>query len=215
VDFLGRQVVDALVQDHVGRRKRDASELVSGVNQWLEHLARVKLELSEVSKSQKLWEVRLRDTASGRFSNFADVGFGVGQALPVLVEGLRTPTGGVFLVQEPEIHLHPDAQLAMGDFLVDLACSGRQVIVETHSEHILLRVRRRLAEGTNNGLTPDDVSVLHVGWDDIHKSSTLTPLTIDQLGQVQNWPRGFFEEANVERLTLLQTMAAKAGKAAT
>jgi hypothetical protein len=142
VDLAGENVVNALIED-ASSRKRNRGELLKGLNRWLESIGRVRLQpLRRISSTARIFELRLRDTDSGRWANFADVGFGIGQALPVLVEGLRTPADGIFLVQEPEIHLHPDAQLGIGDFLVELARTGRQVIVETHSENLLLRVRR-------------------------------------------------------------------------
>jgi predicted ATPase len=211
IDVLGRDFVDALVRERVEatRKRKKVTTLLDGVNRWLVPLARVRVELDTVYGSQHVWELRLRDDR-GRWTNLADAGFGIGQALPVLVEGLRTPAGGVFLVQEPEIHLHPDAQLVMADFLVFLARSGRQVIAETHSEHILLRVRHRLLDSRELPLAPEDLSLLHVAWDKRLGSSQVTALPVDALGQVANWPRGFLDEANEERLALLEAMAKQA-----
>jgi len=156
----------------------------------------------------KLFELELRDTESGRFANFADVGFGIGQALPVLVEGLRTPEGGTFIVQEPEINLHPDAQLAMADFLIELSQSGRQVIVETHSEHVLLRIRRRLLSDTKKGLSQEHVSMIYIGTN-ANGAGRALPLKLDELAQIENWPAGFFQEATSERMALLAAMATR------
>src|SRR6185295_18688723 len=137
---------NALIEDST-RRGRRRGELVAAVNRWLREVGRVRLmPFRRISKPARLFEIRIKDTDSGRWPNFADVGFGIGQAFPVIVEGLRTPPRGTFLVQEPEIHLHPDAQLSMGSFLLDLSRHGRQVIAETHSENLLLRVRRLVAE---------------------------------------------------------------------
>jgi predicted ATPase len=205
-DTAGRDIVNALIESSTTRGET-RGVLLRGVNRWLEKVARVKLApLKPMDKAKKLFKVELRDTESGRFANFADVGFGIGQALPVIVEGLRTPMLGTFIVQEPEIHLHPDAQLAMADFLIELARSGRQVIVETHSEHILLRIRRRLL--ADQGLSADDVSLIHIGKD-ASPGGKAVPLKLDDLGQIENWPSGFLQEANSERMALLEEMAAK------
>ena len=168
VDTTGQHVIDALVED-ANRRGRHRGELVRGVNRWLEKVGRVRLmPIRAITRQSKIYEIRLKDTDSGRWANFADVGFGIGQALPVLIEGLRTPEHGIFLVQEPEIHLHPDAQLAMADFLIALVHAGRQVIVETHSENILLRIRHAVlrhagAEGnTDGGLAKENIGIIHV-----------------------------------------------------
>ncbi len=213
VDVAGENVINALIEDSARRRRR--GELLHGVNRWLKLVGRVRLlPLRRISKSARIFEIRLKDTDSGRWANFADVGFGIGQALPVLVEGLRTPEGGTFLVQEPEIHLHPDAQLAMADFLVDLVRSGRRVIAETHSENLLLRIRHLIVGVGRNGwirsrLNPSQVSLIHVSKTKEGESHA-RKLDIDELGQIGNWPAGFMEEATQERMKLLEGMARKA-----
>jgi predicted ATPase len=212
-DLSGQNVVYALIDDSMRRGKHRGS-LVNSLNQWLKSVGRVRLlPLRRISTKARLYELRLKDVESGRWANFADVGFGIGQAFPVLVEGLRTPPDGLFIVQEPEIHLHPDAQLAMADYLVDLASSGRTVIVETHSEALLLRVRKAVVDveqhlGSRRLLHVDQLSIIHVGSDK-KGSSHATPLKIDDLGQVQGWPEGFMEEVTLERLKLLDKMASK------
>jgi predicted ATPase len=95
----------------------------------------------------------------------------------------------------------------MGDFLIDLMRSGRQVIVETHSEHILLRVRRELLAA--DGVSPDDVSVLYIGKAPRARGEVV-PLQLDELGEVENWPAGFLQEATEERMALLEERARKA-----
>lgn len=213
VDSTGAYAVHALIEDATKRGKR--GELIRLVNRWLKTVGKVRLlPLRRISKSARLFEVRLKDTDSGRWANFADVGFGIGQALPVLVAGLRTPPGGLFLVQEPEIHLHPDAQLAMADFLIDLAKSGRQVIVETHSEPLLLRVRRKILDVGLNGRARSQfdrasVSVVYVDKDK-HGASHAHSLTIDELGQIKNWPAEFMEEATDERISIMERLATEA-----
>lgn len=203
-DATGRDVVNALIES-TRRRGRASNKLLVAVNRWLAKVGRVELELKQVDKAGKLFEVRVRDVRSRRWANYADVGFGIGQVLPVLVEGLRTPEGGIFVVQEPEIHLHPDAQLAMADFLIELMRSGRQVLIETHSEHLLLRVRRRILSGARDGLSPEQVSILYVDKGEEGVSEVVS-LDVDTLGQPENWPAGFLQEANNERMALLEEM---------
>jgi len=210
LDVAGENVVAALIED--ATRRRAKRELARALNRWLAQIGRVRLlPIRRLSPRARIFELRLRDLDSGRWANFADMGFGIGQAFPVLVEGLRTPRGGILLVQEPEIHLHPDAQLAMADFLVDLVESGRQVVVETHSENILLRVRSRLLKARRRSrsklrLSPEAVQVLYVDKATTGES-TITPLQIDALGQVVGWPAGFMEEATKERLAVMRALS--------
>jgi len=205
IDATGRSVVDALIEDSL-RRGQKRGELFKAVNKWLKIVGHVRLfPFKRISKTARIFEVRLRDTDSGRWANFADVGFGIGQAFPVFVEGLRTPEDGTFIVQEPEIHLHPDAQLGMADFLVSLAKTGRRVIAETHSENLLLRIRRSMT-GKSPALNRKDVSVLYVTK---HSDGTshVVPLEFDEMAQIKNWPKGFMEEATDERMAILRKMA--------
>jgi len=205
VDATGRTVMAALIED-IMRRGAQRGQLVRSVNQWLKAVGRVRiLPFKRISKSARIFEVRVRDTDSGRWANFADVGFGIGQALPVFVEGLRTPERGMFLVQEPEIHLHPDSQLRMADFLVSLALKGRRVFVETHSENLLLRIRRRVLGRTRLHIAPADVSIIFVRKNEDGTSQTIR-LSLDEMAQVSSWPSGFMEEATQERMEILKRM---------
>ncbi len=210
IGLAGEHVVAALIEDSTRRGAK--GEMLRSVNQWLNHTGHVRLlPIRRLSRGARLFELRLKDVGSGQWGNFADVGFGIGQALPVFVEGLRTPPGELFIVQEPEIHLHPDAQLAMADFLVSLVKSGRRVIVETHSENLLLRFRHAVLGGTARQqrrprLRPDELSVIYV-----HKAnnglSTTRRIEVDELGQTRNWPVDFMQEATKERMAILEAQS--------
>src|SRR5262249_32228946 len=117
------------------------------VSFWLQHFklaSRVSVE--DLAKNVNLFELNLTGAARTLEANVADVGYGISQILPVIVQGLLMRPGGVYMVQQPELHLHPDAQAGLADFFLYLACYGIRVIVETHSEYLLIRLRRRLAE---------------------------------------------------------------------
>jgi predicted ATPase len=97
----------------------------------------------------------------------------------------------------------------MADFLIDLCRAGRRVVVETHSEAVLLRVRKVVAESAErprSGLKPDDVSVVYVAARSGGGSRT-EQLDVDALGRISEWPEGFMEDVTQERLDLLRTMA--------
>lgn len=119
------------------------------------------------------------------------VGFGVGQLLPVITQCLLS-RDGLVIVEQPEVHLHPRLQAAVGDLFVDTATSGRaQVIVETHSEHLVLRLLRRVREGE---IPAEDLAVLYV---DLHDdgAARVRRLRVDDDGElVDGWPGSFFDE---------------------
>ena len=100
-----------------------------------------------------------RRSRKGPKRNLIDVGFGVSQVLPVLIEVFQAQAPELFLFQQPEVHLHPSAQAALGTLFCEVAASGKQILVETHSDYLLDRVRMEVRDG-DTSLTPADVSIL-------------------------------------------------------
>ena len=102
------------------------------------------------------------------------------------------------MVEQPEIHLHPSLQAELADLFIDIMKTGRrQILVETHSEHLLLRIRRRIAEGT---LKPDQVAILFV--EKHGGESKVRRLDLNSRGHFSDWPKGFFDEAYQEAMAL-------------
>ena len=95
----------------------------------------------------------------GPLRNLVDVGYGVSQILPIVTEVLRPDAAQLFLLQQPEVHLHPSAQAALGSLFCDVAANGRQLIVETHSDHLIDRVRMDVRDSKSK-LRAEDVSLL-------------------------------------------------------
>jgi predicted ATPase len=132
-----------------------------------------------------------------------DVGFGVSQILPVIALGLLSPADALLLFEQPEIHLHPRAQAGLADFLLCLARSGRRVVVETHSDHMIDRFRRRMAEDNSNTLE-NSVQVLFVHPPAAGQGASIETAQIDRYGMITNWPAGFLtESAKDARATML------------
>ena len=117
-----------------------------------------------------------------------DVGFGVSQILPVLVLLAYVPEGATVLMEQPEIHLHPSVQSGLADFILWAARKRNvQIIVESHSEHLLRRFQRRVAE---NSATSQDVRLY---FSSVEKGvATLDDLELNEWGEIQNWPNNFF-----------------------
>ena len=95
----------------------------------------------------------------GPTRNLIDVGYGVSQVLPILTELFRDAATPMFLLQQPEVHLHPSAQAALGSLFCRIARRQRQLVIETHSDHLLDRVRMDVRDGSSK-LKPEDVSIL-------------------------------------------------------
>ncbi|WP_437962604.1 AAA family ATPase (plasmid) [Sorangium sp. So ce119] len=144
----------------------------------------------------------LLDTGAGSFVLPSEVGAGISQLIPVVVAAIEG-RGGLTLVEQPEVHVHPAVQVGLGDLVMEAARregQRRMILVETHSEHLLLRVMRRMRE-THEGTVPEgvrpvspaDVSVVLVEKDGARSITRMMPL--NERGElVKAWPGGFFEE---------------------
>ena len=120
--------------------------------------------------------------------NLMDVGFGVSQVLPVLTALFRADGPPMFLLQQPELHLHPSAQAALGSLFCRTAEAGRQLIIETHSEYIIDRVRMDIRD-RQTALEPDDVSILFFERSDL--DVRIHSLRFDDQGNVLGAPDGY------------------------
>ncbi len=133
----------------------------------------------------------------------ANVGFGLTYSLPIIVAALGATPGSVFIVENPEAHLHPRAQSEIGKFLVRLAASGVQTIVETHSDHVLNGVR--VAVAGEELLCPEKVAIHFFGT----AGANVAEITLDGAGGLSGWPPGFFDQA-VEDLATVSRIRRRA-----
>jgi len=124
----------------------------------------------------------------------ADVGFGVSQLLPVVIMGLRSPDESLLVFEQPEIHLHPSLQANLADFFLTLALSGKRLLIETHSDHFINRLRRRIAEDSRNELK-GLINILFVRPQRNGRGAIVEPLKIDKFGIIENWPPEFLPES--------------------
>ena len=132
--------------------------------------------------------------------NLIDMGYGVSQVLPVITELLRSDAPPLFLLQQPEVHLHPSAQAALGSLFCQVASWNRQLIIETHSDHLLDRVRMDVRDGATR-LKPEDISILFFERGDL--DVRIHSLRLDEEGNVLDAPesyRRFFMEETARSL---------------
>ena len=133
-----------------------------------------------------------------------DVGIGISQVLPVIVVALHS-SNGIVAIEQPELHIHPAFQVALGDLFISQVKEQEVCfLLETHSEHLLLRLLRRIRETHENDLpidapsfTPNLLSIHFI--EQAEKGMSVTQLGVDETGEFTNkWPRGFFEERDEE-----------------
>jgi hypothetical protein len=207
VGVRGENLLAVLFQDQRSSRRRRRF-LLTKLNKWLEgHFGFVTdIKLEPLTKDRSVYALTGLDPRTSVRVNLSQVGFGVSQAAPIIVQGFLSPEKSCMLIEQPEIHLHPAAQADLGDLFIEIMREGKQLFIETHSEHMILRIRRRIAEGAiEAGL----VKLLFV--DKGKEGSTVTPLELDARGQISNWPKGFFEEGYAESIKIVEAVQSKVG----
>ena len=177
---------------------------VEAVSKWLRKIGIAEsLELRPMGRGARTWEAVIEKADGETTVNLADVGFGVSQVLPVIVCLLSAPAGSLVILEHPDIHLHPRAQGELADLLIDVSrASDIQVLVESHSEHLLARIQRRIAESArgDGSLGPEDVRLYFCKQEE--GRSELEPLKMQPSGVITNWPRDFFGDMLAERMAL-------------
>jgi energy-coupling factor transporter ATP-binding protein EcfA2 len=180
------------------------TSLLRLVNDWIgggRILKRLHIEVDKANAGRML----LGDESHGPNDiNVAGMGEGISQLLPI-VAGSLGGESSCLLIEQPEIHLHPALQAELGELFIDIVQKGRrQILVETHSEHLLLRVRRRIAEGK---LKPDQVAILFV--EKHGGKSKVRRLDLNSRGHFSDWPKGFFDDAYQEAMALAEAASKK------
>jgi len=130
-----------------------------------------------------------------------NIGFGISYSLPIIVAGLIAPANSLFIVENPEAHLHPAAQSKIARFLATLAASGVQVIVETHSDHILNGIR--LAAVDDHPLERSDVRIYNF-YNNSEGIFQKVPIEITRKGSLSKWPKGFFDQTEQDLAAILK-----------
>jgi len=177
-----------------GKRKRQQS-FTAFIAQWLVDLGVIdSFTVRPTAPGRKDYEVKVKTRAGLTEVALPDVGFGVSQVLPALVQAFYCPAESIVWMEQPEIHLHPQVQAELADAFISAVQAyehGRprnvQLIIETHSEHFLNRLQRRIAE---QALTPDDVAIYFAR--PTEAGAELEELQVNELGDITNWPHNFF-----------------------
>lgn len=143
-----------------------------------------------------LMRLELRSGPTADWSSPANIGYGISYAFPILVAGLCSNGDHPLVLDSPEAHLHPHGQSQIGGFLAQMAAAGSQILVETHSDHLLNGVRLALRDGV---IQPSDVAIYFFAP---NAASHVTRLSVDKHGTVSDWPEGFFDQSEKDLATL-------------
>lgn len=180
------------------------------VAEWLSELGLIhSFELQALDDRKTLYRVQVRRTAQSVPVLLTDVGFGISQVLPVLVLLAYASTGDTVILEQPEIHLHSAVQSSLADIIIETALTRSvQVLVESHSEHLLTRLQRRIAEKTlPRRLTIDPRMVSSYFCDQVGDESRLSELEIDEFGNIHNWPQDFFGNPLQDAVAMVEAAA--------
>lgn len=210
VGITGSNTATMLSSD-AARRGAQKRNLIEGISDWFEYTG-IAQGLSVVSLTPRHFEICLISN-DGSQHNICDVGFGCSQVLPVLTSGLNLfppegsgPSRKILIVQEPEIHLHPNAQAAMGSFFVSLIQQPGQIFVETHSDNLILRIARHVALGD---IEPSDVAIFYVSE---NADERVTEISLSPTGAFEpEFPEGFFPQRQSESLMLARAAMRRRG----
>ena len=142
----------------------------------------------EVAAGSNIYQTKVKRDKGGTEALLTDVGFGVSQVLPAIVLLHYVPEGSTVIFEQPEIHLHPAVQSHLADAIIDISESRNlQFIIESHSEHLLRRLQRRVAE---ERLPADWIKLYFV--DQVKGEARLSDIGLNDFGEIENWPEHFF-----------------------
>ena len=180
----GEDMVTALFSGRIQLRSLDEQ-----IPKWLQRLDLIdSYRLNPISTTERDYEFLVRKYKRGPEVRLTDVGFGVSQVLPVLVLCYYVPEGSILILEQPEAHLHPKVQSELADLLIEVVKNRKlQIILESHSEHLLIRLMRRIAE---EQISADDTAFYFCEMNE--GVSEIERLDVDDYGNITNWPQNFF-----------------------
>lgn len=184
--------------------------LKEAVRMWLEHIGvGHRIDTKDMGRLGHEMKVQVTADDDTGFHDLTHVGVGVSQVLPILVSSLLAEPDSVLLFEQPELHLHPRVQSLLADFFLAMATLGKQCIIETHSEHLINRLRLRSALAEGGSVT----NLLQIYFAKRSEGvSVFTPVKVNEYGAIANWPEGFFDQAELEAERILNAAMAKRDK---
>lgn len=197
VQYLNAFGSSLIGHQHMMLGTEDQNSLLQQASLWMSYISpgtTIQVNVDDTIKTSELRYSFIEGPNRTAPYRCANVGFGLTYVLPIIVLLLSAQKGDTILLENPEAHIHPAGQSKLGELIAKAGADGIQVIVETHSDHILNGIRLAVK---NRVLTPDDVYPLffYKDADDRHQHKVMLP-KIDSEGRIDQWPKGFFDEWN-------------------
>lgn len=190
----GNDKVNNLIMEGYGKMFNESTEDLSqtiedNTNYWVGKIFQGAKVQVEPIKGEDLLKLRINSDGKSSYFKPTNVGYGFSYSLPIIVAGLTAKPGEILIVENPEAHLHPYAQSVIAKFLSLVSSTGVQILVESHSEHILNGFRVAVKDKI---ISNEEVNVLY--FDD-RQGNVFEKITVDEEGGVTSWPADFFDQA--------------------
>ncbi|EMY8535158.1 MULTISPECIES: DUF3696 domain-containing protein [Bacillus] len=211
----------------LGQDIRKGKQLINQVSNWLSKNLNHRIDVEDLIGSEyggrtDLFRLMVTDEITGQKNNLIDVGHGLSQLIPIVVQTFlhqsktsydaKRSLAKLHIIEQPELHLHPSAQACLIDLFIEGTRENygfkNKFLVETHSEHMIIRLRRYIVEGKIN---PEEVAIYYTEKLKSKNHNIIRKLKIDEFGNISNWPEGFFEEDYNEVLKLRSSLHEKQG----
>ena len=194
VGQTGNRMIDALLVSRANQQKTfhkgAGIPIETRISEWLQEMDLAysfSLERTGGRQNPK-YDFRIQKSANSAKVTLADMGYGLSQFLPVLVNCYYVPEGSTLILEQPGIHLHPKVQSQLADLLIEVVTKRKlQILVESHSEHLLTRLQLGIAE---QKITANETTLYFC--ENENGVSTIKSLEVDELGNITNWPPNFF-----------------------
>ncbi len=211
----------------LGQDIKKGKQLINQVSNWLSKNLNHRIDVEDLIGSEyggrtDLFRLMVTDEITGQKNNLIDVGHGLSQLIPIVVQTFlhqsktsydaKRSLAKLHIIEQPELHLHPSAQACLIDLFIEGTRENygfkNKFLVETHSEHMIIRLRRYIVEGKIN---PEEVAIYYTEKLKSKNHNIIRKLKIDEFGNISNWPEGFFEEDYNEVLKLRSSLHEKQG----
>lgn len=197
LELNGERTIDyvpsaGFASDSDAQWSRTASaSLKDAVIDWLQYVG-VAIEVETQDSGVFGHQMKVKTDKNNRYHDLTNVGVGVSQVLPIIVGSLLAPRGACLIFEQPELHLHPKVQARLADFFLAMSFSGKQCVLETHSEYMVDRLRLRIAQSSSSEFA-GRINLYFTSM--LNGNTTCDPVEISEYGAVVKWPNDFFDES--------------------
>lgn len=184
------------IDDNRKFAQNQSNYIIDQVNSWLDFImkgVKIKVETNPNTLTSQILIENQYTVSDPTLST--NLGFGISYILPILATGLIAKKGSFFIIENPEAHLHPSAQSRIGRFLAMVASNGVNVIIETHSDHLVNGIQLAVAE---KKIDYNDVTINFFQHNIDSLQPEVHPITITSNGELSDWPSGFFDQTQID-----------------